>query len=136
LCQLFHRNNGLVVSAHLLALEKAPLIGFGSYIVSATTPFTADHLKELNKDASAVVGQLFPSYNEIYARLGWKMFDRIDRVYVNELARKELGWSPKYDFSYMLSRLQDEKDIFSSMTHEIGIKGYHQSRFTEGPYPV
>jgi len=26
------------------------------------------------------------------------MFPQIDRVYVNEKARKELGWKPKYDF--------------------------------------
>ena len=30
-----------VVDAHLLALERAPAIGFGRYIVSATTPFAA-----------------------------------------------------------------------------------------------
>jgi len=28
-----------VVNAHLLAMEKAPSIGFGKYIISATTPF-------------------------------------------------------------------------------------------------
>lgn len=33
-----------VVKAHLLALKKAPVIGFGRYIVSATTPFTRDDL--------------------------------------------------------------------------------------------
>src|SRR5215510_14658778 len=33
-----------VVSAHLLALEKAPAIGFGRYIISGTTPFTRDDL--------------------------------------------------------------------------------------------
>src|SRR5262245_30761605 len=36
-----------VVSAHLLALEKAPELGFGRYIISATTPFTRDDLFEL-----------------------------------------------------------------------------------------
>jgi len=29
-----------VVSAHLLAIEKAPSIGFDRYIISATTPYT------------------------------------------------------------------------------------------------
>lgn len=33
-----------VVSAHLLAIEKAPSIGFGRYIISATTPFTPEDL--------------------------------------------------------------------------------------------
>jgi nucleoside-diphosphate-sugar epimerase len=31
-----------VVDAHLLAIERAPRIGFGRYIISATTPFTPD----------------------------------------------------------------------------------------------
>src|ERR1041385_2495259 len=36
-----------VVSAHLVALERASEIGFGRYIVSATTPFTTNDLQEL-----------------------------------------------------------------------------------------
>src|SRR5918999_1868879 len=33
-----------VANAHLLALEKAPSIGFGRYIINATTPFLPDDL--------------------------------------------------------------------------------------------
>ena len=33
-----------VVNAHVLAIEKAPVIGFGRYIISATTPFAPDDL--------------------------------------------------------------------------------------------
>ena len=44
-----------VVDAHRLALERAPALGFGRYIVSATTPFTRDDLAELRADAPAVV---------------------------------------------------------------------------------
>src|SRR3954447_3523978 len=33
--------------AHVLALERAPALGFGRYIVSATTPFTRDDLAQL-----------------------------------------------------------------------------------------
>ena len=40
-----------VVSAHRCALERAPEVGFGRYIVSATTPFTRDDLGELRADA-------------------------------------------------------------------------------------
>src|SRR5262245_17042444 len=38
-----------VVSAHLLALEKAPSLGFGRYIISATTPFVLDDLAEIGR---------------------------------------------------------------------------------------
>src|SRR6202042_918141 len=40
-----------VAAAHLLAAEKAAEIGFGRYIVSATTPFGRDDLAELRADA-------------------------------------------------------------------------------------
>jgi UDP-glucose 4-epimerase len=84
-----------VASAHLLALEKAPAIGFGRYVLSATTPFLPDDLPELRADAPAVVRRRVPDYEAEYTRRGWKMFRSIDRVYVNERARKDLGWQPR-----------------------------------------
>jgi hypothetical protein len=42
-----------VVSAHLLAGERAPGIGFRKYIVSATAPFLPEDLAELRLDAPA-----------------------------------------------------------------------------------
>src|SRR4030095_8013416 len=39
-----------VVSAHLLALDRAASIRFGRYIISATTPFTTSDLQELRSD--------------------------------------------------------------------------------------
>ncbi|MFN2624062.1 MAG: NAD-dependent epimerase/dehydratase family protein, partial [Chthoniobacterales bacterium] len=46
---------GDVVEAHLLAIERAPAIGFGRYIISATSPFQRDELAELRTNAAAVV---------------------------------------------------------------------------------
>jgi len=125
-----------VVSAHLLAMEKAPVTGFGKYIISATTPFTHEDLPELRTHAPAVVRRRAPSYEDEYARRGWKMFPGIDRVYVNARARSELGWRPQYDFSYILSRLQAGEDPRSPLARQIGSKGYHDQSFAEGPYPV
>src|ERR1700742_53665 len=62
-----------VADAHLLAMERAPRIGFGRYIISATTPFTRDDLAELRTAAPDVVRRLFPGFEEVYARLGWQM---------------------------------------------------------------
>ena len=42
-----------VVSAHLLAMEKSPALGFGRYIVSATTPFSREDLAELRQNPRA-----------------------------------------------------------------------------------
>lgn len=125
-----------VVSAHLLAIEKAPAIGFARYIISATTPFTQDDLVDLQVDAPSVLKRRIPDYQTVYARLGWKMFPVIDRVYVNEQARNELGWQPRYSFGSILERLKVNADPFSALTRTIGSKGYHTVKFKDGPYPM
>jgi nucleoside-diphosphate-sugar epimerase len=125
-----------VVSAHLLALDKAPAIGFARYIISATTPFTHADLPDLRTGAPAVLERRVPHYAAEYARRGWQMFPSIDRVYVNERARQELGWAPRYTFHYILARLQADDDPRSPLARVIGAKGYHPHEFAEGPYPV
>lgn len=124
------------VSAHLISIEKIRQIGFGKYIISATSPFKKRHLKRLNSDANSVLEKLYPDFKNIFRARGWKMLPKIDRVYVNEKARKELGWKPKYDFNYVLHCLKANKDFQSRLSLDIGIKGYHNQRFDDGPYPV
>jgi UDP-glucose 4-epimerase len=114
-----------VVGAHLLALERARSIGFGRYVVSATTPFTRDQLAELRTDAATVVRRLFPDCAEIYERLGWKLPPSIERVYVNDRARKDLGWTPRWDFRRALDRLSAGEDPRSPLAIAVGAKGYH-----------
>jgi UDP-glucose 4-epimerase len=115
-----------VVTAHLLALQRAPAIGSGRYIISATSPFTRDDVAAIRHDLPSVVGRLFPAYERVYAQRGWRMFPSIDRVYVNDLARRELGWSPRYDFRFALDRLQQGADPRSPLALSIGAKGYHE----------
>ncbi|MDW3650017.1 MAG: NAD(P)-dependent oxidoreductase [Bacteroidia bacterium] len=124
------------VEAHLLAIEKAEEIGFGKYIISATTPFSKADLPELNSDVAKVLARIHPNFPEIYESVGWKMFDQIGRVYVNEKARRELGWKPRYDFAYVLDCLKKGKEYRSDLALEVGIKKYHDQVFEEGPYPV
>jgi UDP-glucose 4-epimerase len=116
-----------VVAAHLLALERAGSIGFARYIVSATTPFTRADLEELRRDAPAVVRRLFPTFEAEYRRRDWRMFPSIDRVYVNDKARRELGWQPRYDFGSRLAALATGADPTSDLSRVIGAKGYHRS---------
>jgi UDP-glucose 4-epimerase len=123
-----------VVGAHRLAMERAPEIGFGRYIVSATTPFTRDDLAELHTDAPAVVRRLFPEYEAIYARRGWTMFPGIDRVYDNARARGELGWSPRYDFRHALALVDAGEAPRSELASTVGAKGYHS--VSTGVYTV
>jgi nucleoside-diphosphate-sugar epimerase len=113
-----------VVQAHLLAQERAPAIGFGRYVVSATTPFLQSDLPALRTAAPDVLRARVPEYEAEYARRGWKMFPGIDRVYVNERARRELGWQPRYDFRHVLERLRDDDDPRSPLARLVGSKGY------------
>ena len=125
-----------VVSAHLLALERAATIGFARFVISATTPFTPEHLAALRADAPAVVAQLFPAYEACYAARGWRMFPSLERVYVNARARRELGWRPRYDFAGALVRLAAGEEVGSPLARRVGAKGYHDRAFEEGPYPL
>ncbi|HLW91964.1 MAG TPA: NAD(P)-dependent oxidoreductase [Roseiarcus sp.] len=125
-----------VVSAHLLAAERSPAIGFRKYIISATTPFQPEDLEELRFDAPRATLRRAPGYEAAYRPRGWRMFPSIERVYVNERARKELGWRPRYDFNAILELLQAGEDWRSPVAQTIGSKGYHAEKFSGEPYPV
>jgi UDP-glucose 4-epimerase len=123
-----------VVSAHRRALERAPAIGFGRYIVTATTPFARDDVAELRTDAPAVLRRRVPGYEDVYAARGWRMFPSLDRVYDNAKARTELGWRPRHDFADALERLAAGEDPRSDLALAVGAKGYHA--VSTGPYTV
>jgi UDP-glucose 4-epimerase len=115
-----------VVASHLVAMEKAPALGFGKFIITATSPFQREDLGQLGSDAPAVLAKYFPRYPEIYERLGWKMLPSLDRVYVNTRAREHLGWRPRYDFAHVLRCVEAGEDYRSPITLAIGSKGYHR----------
>ena len=125
-----------VVSAHLLAAERAPEIGFDKYIISATSPFQTSDLIELRHDPASVVRQYHPDFEADFEQLGWNMLEDIERVYVNQKALTELGWQPKHDFGSLLKKIVGGADPRSPISQEIGIKGYHDEVFEEGPFPV
>lgn len=122
--------------AHLDALDRAPEIGFARYIISATTPFTQADLLMLRTDPAAVVERQFPDFESVYTRLGYRMFDEIDRVYDNGKARSELGWTPEFDFARILDQFSHGRPIGSDLARAVGSKGYHDIKFEDGPYPV
>ena len=125
-----------VVDAHLLAAAHAPAARFAKYMISATSPFSPEDLAELRRQAPQVVRRHVPGYEPEYARRGWAMFEGIDRVYINEKARLELGWRPRHDFRSILTRLEADQDFRSPLALAIGSKGYHDRSFADGPYPV
>jgi UDP-glucose 4-epimerase len=124
------------VSAHILATERAKAIGFGRYIISATTPFLREDVADLRRDAPTVLARRVPEAQQVYASRNWRMFPSIDRVYVNSLARQALGWRPANDFAGVLKRLAAGGVLESDLARAVGAKGYHQETFLDGPYPV
>ena len=127
--ELLYRRADLedIVDAHLLALERAPALGFERCIVSATTPFTRDDLALLRSDASAAVTRHVPAFAAEYARRGWTMLDDIDRVYVNAHARTVLGWTPRHDFAGTIERLARGEPFGSDLARTVGKKDYHRA---------
>jgi len=114
-----------VVSAHLLAMERAAALGFEKFIITATTPFRREDLAALGTDAPAVLARRVPQYAAIYAARGWRMLPTLDRVYVNDKARRLLGWQPQYDFARALERVAAGNEWRSPLAVAVGSKGYH-----------
>jgi UDP-glucose 4-epimerase len=92
--------------AHLVALERAPDIGFDIFIVSAPPPFTRSDAEELKRDAVAVVTRYFPEAPALYAQRNWQLPKSIGRVYDPGRAERMLGFRCKTDFSAILSALR------------------------------
>jgi UDP-glucose 4-epimerase len=116
-----------VVSAHRVALREAARIGFGRFIVSATTPFTREDCPALGQDAAAVLRQRVPGWQTLFARLGWTAPATLDRVYDNRAAREVLGWQPKIDFAAAMARLHATGDLHGPLARTIGQKDYHRN---------
>lgn len=114
-----------VVTAHLLAAQRAPSLGFARYIVSATTPFGPHDCARLAVDAREVAARIFPDILDRFAVRGWSIPETIDRVYVNARARRDLGWTPEWDFGAAAALALSDGDVRSPLARLVGMKGYH-----------
>jgi nucleoside-diphosphate-sugar epimerase len=106
--ELLHRRLTVedAAAAHVVALDRAADVGFGTYILSAPTPFARADVAELKRDAPAVIARLYPDAAKLYARQGWTLPATIDRVYDAGLAERELGFRCTTDFGSMLAALR------------------------------
>ena len=125
-----------VVSAHLLALERAPALGFGRYIVSATTPFVPRGPGRAAHRRARGGAPALPGVRGDLRGRGWRMFGGIERVYVRRARARDLGWSPRHDFRRRSTAWRRGEEPRSDLARAIGAKGYHAAPFEEGPYPV
>ena len=92
--------------AHLIALEQAPKIGFGLYIVSAPTPFSKSDCTELKRNASGVISRLYPDAEALYAKRGWQLPQSLSRVYDGSLIMRDLGFQYTAQFQDVLHALR------------------------------
>ena len=97
--------------AHVAALEKAPEIGFGLYIVSAPPPFTRTDAEALKRDARAVIARYFPDAPALYAARGWTLPASLDRVYDADLIARDLGFRCETDFAAVLDALRNDAPL-------------------------
>ncbi|KAM3416331.1 hypothetical protein BST61_g7936 [Cercospora zeina] len=116
-----------VVSAHVQAIRKAKDIGWGKFIISAPPPFQCSEelLRDLDRQAAVIIESLLPKHCEILHEHGWKLPERLDRVYDSSRAMSALDWKPKYTFQHALELIREGKDYRSELTHRVGKRGYH-----------
>jgi UDP-glucose 4-epimerase len=92
--------------AHRVALARAPEIGFGTFIISAPTPFARNDVAALKQNAAAVIERYFPDAAQLYAQRGWALPRSIDRIYDSRLAERVLGFRCSTDFAALLNALR------------------------------
>jgi UDP-glucose 4-epimerase len=92
--------------AHLVALERAPELGFDTFILSAPPSFAESDCEELIHDAPAVIARHFPGAATLYARAGWSLPAHIDRVYDPSKAERLMGFRCRTGFRAVLEALE------------------------------
>ena len=92
--------------AHVVALKRAPAIGFGTFVISAPTPFVPSDAEALKRDAAAVVTRYFPDAPALYAQHDWRLPISIGRVYDAGKAQRVLGFRCETDFRRVLDALR------------------------------
>jgi len=97
--------------AHILALKQAPQVGFDVLVISAPTPFGRRDVVALRRDAAAVVRRLYPDSQALYDRRGWRLPDRIGRVYDAARAEKVIGFRAQTDFGALLRAIGDDAPL-------------------------
>jgi len=94
-------------AGHLAALEAAPRVGWGLYVVSAPPPFTRADTARLTHDAAGLIAERFPDAPALYAARRWVLPKIIGRVYDPSAIERDLGFRCKTDFAAVLAALRE-----------------------------
>lgn len=105
-------------AAHLAALDAAPRLGWGLYVVSAPPPFSREDAARLKSDAAGLIAQRFPDAPALYASRGWVLPESIGRVYDPCAIERDIGFRCQTDFAAVLAALREGRAM--PFTHDPG----------------
>ena len=97
--------------AHVVALDRAPALGFEIFVLSAPTPFVRSEAEALKRAAAEVIEHHFPDAPALYAQRGWRLPTSIGRVYDAGRIERVLGFRCATDFGSVLDALRTEGDL-------------------------
>lgn len=97
--------------AHVAALDRAPLLGFDIFVVSAPPPFDPAEAGALKRDAAAVIMRHFPDAAELFVRRGWTLPATLGRVYDPGHVERRLGFRCRTDFAAVLAALREDRAL-------------------------
>ena len=117
-----------VVSAHLLALARSRCLRGSVLTLAAPWPLARQPTDSARRPSSARAAaedlrRAFPRAEAIYSRYGWRLPERITRVYDSDAAVQALGWRPLVSFASLLCALDVDNDTGS--VAEAGPVGNH-----------
>jgi nucleoside-diphosphate-sugar epimerase len=93
-----------VAQAFELALDR-PLERFEVFNISGDTPFHHEDCKALFREPLSVLRLRAPDLVAEYQRRGWTLPLSIDRVYVIDKAKAQLGFAPRYGWREFLETM-------------------------------
>ena len=88
-------------TAHILAMTAVKK-GYEVFNISALSPFSRDETYDLFHNAPGVLLRHFPKIDKLFAKKGWKLPQRIDRVYSVDKAKKDLNYCPRFNFNALI----------------------------------
>jgi UDP-glucose 4-epimerase len=112
--------------AHVVALARAPGLGFEIFVLSAPTPFDRSEGEALKRAAVDVIERHFPDAAALYARRGWRLPTSIGRVYDASRIERVMGFRCATDFGRVLHALRTDGKL--PYAHEPAYQSPRESR--------
>jgi nucleoside-diphosphate-sugar epimerase len=88
----------------------------------------------LRTDAAAVFTRRAPLAAEVWKKRGWRFPSRLDRVYVNDRARTELAWRPRFDLDAIAAMIAADGTVHTPLARQVGSKEYAASPYHRGMF--